>query len=89
VNRARWLSIVPGLGYAYTGHHQTAGASILAIALSLWGTVELFESDNEGWGILSSLFCATLYGGSIYGAGRSAERFNDYHHRQFLAHFDW
>jgi len=71
------LSIMPGLGYAYSGHKQTAISSLLVNGLLAYATYTSFKNENYGMGILTGVFNLSFYIGNIYGATISAKRFNE------------
>lgn len=86
---ARWLALIPGAGYVYSGHYQTALSALIVISLTTWGTAELYSEDNTGWAVFSTLFSFGWYTGSIYGSGRAAERFNTETMREYTEQFAW
>jgi putative component of membrane protein insertase Oxa1/YidC/SpoIIIJ protein YidD len=71
------LSIVPGAGYAYTGHKQTAISALLINGLLAYASYTNFKNENYGMGILTGVFNLSFYIGNIYGATKSANRFNE------------
>lgn len=71
------LSIIPGLGYAYTGHKQTAVTAFLVNGLMGYATYNSFKKQNYGMGILTGVFNLSFYLGNIYGANKSAKRSNE------------
>lgn len=71
------LSIIPGLGYAYTGHKQTAISALLINGLLAYATYTSIKNENYGMGILTGVFNLSFYIGNIYGATKSAKRFNE------------
>lgn len=70
------LSIIPGLGYAYTGHKQTALTAFLVNGLISYATYNNFKNQNYGMGALTGVFNLSFYIGNIYGASKSAKRYN-------------
>jgi putative component of membrane protein insertase Oxa1/YidC/SpoIIIJ protein YidD len=70
------LGVVPGLGYLYTGHRQTALAALLINGLFGWATYSSFERRNYGLGALVGAVSLGFYVGNIQGAARSARRYN-------------
>lgn len=70
------MSIVPGAGYAYAGHRQTAITALLVNGLLAYATYTSINSGNYGMGILTGIFNLTFYIGNIQGAVKSAHRFN-------------
>jgi putative component of membrane protein insertase Oxa1/YidC/SpoIIIJ protein YidD len=71
------LSIIPGAGYAYTGNKQTAISALIVNGLLAYATYTNLKNKNYGMGILTSVFNLSFYIGNIYGATKSANRFND------------
>lgn len=71
------LSIIPGLGYAYTGHKQTAITAFLVNGLIAYATYTNLKNRNYGMGILTGVFNLSFYFGNIYGAAKSAKRYNE------------
>ena len=73
------LGVVPGLGYLYTGHKQTALSAVLVNGLMFFGTREAIENEQTALAIGSGLFAVGWYFGSIVGSKQSAERYNRFH----------
>lgn len=71
------LSVVPGAGYAYTGHRQTALSAFLVNGLLAYATYSNFKNNNYGMGILTGVFNLSFYIGNIYGASKSVKRYNE------------
>lgn len=71
------LSIIPGLGYAYTGHRQTAVTAFLVNSLIGYATYTNIKNSNYGMGILTGVFNLSFYLGNIYGGIKSAKRYNE------------
>lgn len=71
------LGIVPGLGYWYAGHRQTAIASLLVNGIFVGGTIQAFRADQDILGGFLCLLTASWYGGNIYGSAGAARRYND------------
>lgn len=71
------ISIVPGAGYAYAGHKQTALSAFLVNGLLAYATYTSVKNENYGMGILTGVFNASFYIGNIFGASNSAKRFNE------------
>lgn len=70
------LSIIPGAGYAYTGHKQTALSAFIVNGLLAYATYTSFRTENYGVGILAGVFNLSFYIGNIYGSAQSAKRYN-------------
>ncbi|MBL4678336.1 MAG: membrane protein insertion efficiency factor YidD [Mucilaginibacter sp.] len=75
--KASLLSIFPGLGYAYTGHPQTAVSSLLLNGVFAYATVSSIQKKNYGVAALTGLFSLSFYVANIYGSGQSAKRHNE------------
>ncbi len=71
------LSIVPGVGYVYTGHKQTALSAFIMNGLLAFATYSNFKNDNYGMGVLTGVFNLSFYFANIYGSIKSANRFNE------------
>lgn len=78
------LSVIPGAGYAYTGHTQTAISSFLINGLLGYATYTSIKNENYGMAILTGIFNLSFYIGNIGGASRSAHRFNDHQKRSLI-----
>ena len=50
----------------------------------IWATVEAFDNDNEGLGVLLALFEVGLYTGNIYSAVNCAHKYNRKQKEGFL-----
>ncbi|MBI4822925.1 MAG: membrane protein insertion efficiency factor YidD [Nitrospirae bacterium] len=85
---AGFLSIIPGLGYLYSGYEQTALASFIVNGLFIWGTIEAFDHHNEGLGIMLGVLSFGWYSGNIYGSVVSAERSNQKSKNELLIMFE-
>jgi putative component of membrane protein insertase Oxa1/YidC/SpoIIIJ protein YidD len=70
------LSVVPGAGYAYSGHAQTGLSALLVNGLLAYATYSNIKNENYGMGILTGIFNLTFYIGNIQGAVKSTKRFN-------------
>ena len=70
------ISVIPGAGYAYAGHRQTAITALLVNGLLAYATYTNINNRNYGMGILTGIFNLTFYLGNIQGAVKSAHRFN-------------
>ena len=71
------LSLIPGLGYAYTGHKQTALTAFLVNSLIGYATYTNIKNTNYGMGVLTGVFNLSFYLGNIYGGIKSAKRYNE------------
>jgi putative component of membrane protein insertase Oxa1/YidC/SpoIIIJ protein YidD/tetratricopeptide (TPR) repeat protein len=70
------LSIVPGLGYAYAGHKQTALSAFAINGLLAYATYTSVRNENYGMGLLTGIFGLSFYAGNINGSVKSARRYN-------------
>ncbi len=73
---AGMMSIVPGLGYYYTGYRSAAVSTFIVNGLLLWGTYEAFNRNNRELGTVLGVCSAGWYAGNIYGAVVTTERAN-------------
>lgn len=71
------LSIVPGAGYAYIGHRQTAISSFLLNGVLAYATYGNIRNHNYGMAALTGIFSTSFYIANIYGALQSARRYNE------------
>ena len=70
------LSIIPGAGYAYSGHYQTAISALFVNGLLAFATYSSLQKENYGMAALTGVFNLSFYIGNIYGAVNSAKRYN-------------
>jgi len=75
---------LPGAGYLYTEHYQTALSSLLLNSLLLGTSYELHKSGLKFTGSTSFLLSFGWYIGNIYGSVKSAIRYNDLTHKIFI-----
>lgn len=74
------LSIIPGMGYLYARHPQTALSSLLVNGLLMYATYSNVKSSNIGMALLTGMFGFSFYIGNIIGSGKSAIRYNSNQH---------
>lgn len=74
---AKLLSVIPGCGYAYTGHTKTAITSLLVNGALGYATFTSIKSKNYGLAVLMGFMNISFYIGNIRGAGKSANRYNN------------
>ncbi len=82
------FATLPGLGYVYTGHYQTAVSALVVIGLFVSATAYSYDAGNPGVGALCGVLSFGWYSGSIYGSILSAERFNNYYLSQYISNFN-
>ncbi|PRY86312.1 membrane protein insertion efficiency factor YidD [Mongoliibacter ruber] len=70
------MGIFPGGGYLYSGHTTTGISAFVLTGLLGYATYTSFQSDNTGVGILSGIFTAAFYTGSISGGVKASKRRN-------------
>lgn len=70
------LGVIPGAGYLYAGHKQTALSSLIVNGLMAYACYTSFEKGNKGLGILTGVFGLSFYIGNIQGSVKSAKRYN-------------
>ena len=85
---ARYLSIIPGLGYLYSGHKGSALTALLVNGALGYATYTSIKSQNYGVAGLCGLFTMTFYLGNINGAARSAERYNTAQKRNIITQLE-
>ncbi len=81
---ASLMSVVPGLGYLYTGHKQTALTAFVINGLLGYATYSSIKNKNYGVAALVGVFNASFYIGNILGSGQSAHRYNGKRTNQIL-----
>ncbi len=75
--KASFLNIIPGIGYWYAGHKQTAVASFIVNTVFIGATIQAFKTNQNILGGFLSLFSISWYAGNIYGAVKATQRYND------------
>lgn len=85
---AKCLSIIPGLGYLYSGHKGSALTSLLVNGALGYATYTSIKSQNYGVAALCGLFTISFYMGNINGAGRSATRYNESMRRNIITQLE-
>lgn len=73
---AKSLSIIPGLGYLYTGHKGSALTAFLVNGLLGCATYSCFDKKNYAIGAICGFLNLSFYVGNLNGAARSAHRYN-------------
>jgi len=71
------LGFIPGLGYAYASHPQSAISAFLMNSLLAYGTYEAWDAEHHALGSVTGFLAITWYAGSIYGSAKAAERYNN------------
>ncbi len=75
---AGFMAVVPGLGYLYAGHPQTAVSSFAVTGLLAWAAAEAFRSKNDGLGVMLGAAGLSWYGGGMHGSVAAARRYNNH-----------
>lgn len=70
------FGIIPGAGYLYSAHKQTALSSFIINSLFAYGAYTSFKTNNIGIGILASVIGVAFYLGNIQGSVKSVRRYN-------------
>ena len=65
------ISIIPGAGYFYTGHKQTAVSAFVINSLLAYATFTNIKSKNYGMAILTGIFNLSFYIGNFQGSIKS------------------
>jgi hypothetical protein len=74
---AATLGLMPGAGYWYARHRQTAVASLLVNSLFIGATIQAFRADQDILGGFLTLFSVSWYAGNVYGSALAARRYNE------------
>jgi tetratricopeptide (TPR) repeat protein len=85
--RAGLLSVIPGLGYAYSEHYQTAIAAFFVDCLLGWAAADAFRDNDTAEGITVSIFALGFYLGSITGSVQTVHRYNKYQYERYQSQF--
>ncbi len=75
---------LPGAGYVYTEHYQTALSSLLLNSLLLGTSYELHKNGLKFTGSSAFILSFGWYIGNIYGSVKSAIRYNDLTQKIFI-----
>jgi putative component of membrane protein insertase Oxa1/YidC/SpoIIIJ protein YidD len=70
------LGVVPGLGYLYASHKQTALSAFVVNGLLGFATYTSIRTHNYGLAALTGVFGASFYIGNISGSVKSVRRYN-------------
>jgi len=87
--KATALGIIPGLGYFYSGHRQTALASFLVNGVFAGATIQAFRKDQSILGGFLSLFAVSWYVGNVYGSSRAAHQYNQTLQERLWSRFEY
>ena len=82
------LSIIPGLGYLYSGYPRTALSAFVINSLFIWGAYAAFDNDNPGLGSVLAVVGIGWYSGNIYGSIMSARKTNWMRRHDLFLKFD-
>jgi len=74
--KAGWLGIIPGLGYLYADHKQTAAASFIVNTVFWFATYQAFDADQNVLGGFLAVISVSWYASNIYGSVQAAKRYN-------------
>jgi len=75
---AGFLGVIPGLGYLYASHKQTAISSLLVNSLLMYATYTNYKDKNYGMTALVGTFSLAFYIGNIQGSVKSVQRYNNH-----------
>ena len=77
-------AVLPGSGSFYVGRYAEGSLAFFVTALFIAASVEAFEDDREGAGLVLGSLGLAFYGGSILAAVNGAHKFNDGAGSQYL-----
>jgi putative component of membrane protein insertase Oxa1/YidC/SpoIIIJ protein YidD len=86
---AGMLSIIPGAGYAYTGHKQTSISALFVNGLLAYATYSNFKKENYGMAALTGVFSLSFYVANIYGSVKSAKRYNEQQKKNIISKLEF
>ena len=70
-------AVLPGSGSFYVGRYAEGSLAFFVTALFIFASVEAFEDDRDGAGLVLGSLGLAFYGGSILAAVNGAHKFND------------
>ena len=70
------LGILPGSGYLYANHKQTALSAFILNSLLIYATYSSIKVANYGMASLTGIFAVSFYVSSIVGSHNSVKRYN-------------
>lgn len=71
------LGIIPGAGYLYSGHKETAFSAFITNLAFGYAAKQAFDHGNQALGGLLAYLTLGWYAGSIYGSVKTAQMTND------------
>lgn len=77
-------ALVPGAGFLYSGHGQTALSALILNGLLAYATYSTVQAENYGMALLTGIFSLSFYLGNISGSAKSAKRYNESERREAL-----
>jgi tetratricopeptide (TPR) repeat protein len=77
-------AILPGAGHLYCERYRDAAIAFLLNGAFLWGIVESFDHQNYAVGGILTFFELGWYGGNIYSAVASAQKYNRKKEQEYL-----
>ena len=84
---ATLYSILPGGGYIYTDHYETAFSAFLVNILFYKATYDAYNTGNHGVGYFCSFLSLSFYFGSMTGSWQLVDKYNKKLKRAFANHF--
>jgi putative component of membrane protein insertase Oxa1/YidC/SpoIIIJ protein YidD len=70
-------ALIPGSGYIYSGELKEGFSALIINGLLAWGIYSLFDNNNTGSGILTSMIALPFYLGNIVGSANAAMLYNN------------
>jgi putative membrane protein insertion efficiency factor len=82
-------TLLPGAGYAYTNHKQTAISALIVNGLLAYATYSSFKTGNYGMSALTGVFNLSFYISNIYGSAQSAKRYNSHQKKSLINQLEY
>ena len=83
------LGLIPGAGYVYSGYPQTGAFALATVAAAVVAAVKAHQRGQSGFSGFMVGLSVVWYGGSIYGAWNTAERWNEWQRARRLSVLDY
>ena len=77
-------AVIPGAGYLYAEHYETALTSFIINGLLIWAVHDAIREEQYGIAAAGAVFGLGWYIGNIEGSATAAIRQNEYERRQYV-----